>query len=138
MQRIACALIGGALMLITALVALLLSDALAPGRVPPMLAFWGACGAGVLLVGGLAMLERAGAASGAARLSSSFLLGLSRLPFQKASWVRSAMVWKRWPICVVPAAFSRSTLTMSQFSMKRSRLFGYQDSPIPTISCRPP
>lgn len=60
MQRIACALIGGALMLITALVALLLSDALAPGRVPPMLAFWGACGAGVLLVGGLAMLERAG------------------------------------------------------------------------------
>ena len=53
MQRIACALIGGALMLITALVALLLSDALAPGRVPPMLAFWGACGAGVLLLGSL-------------------------------------------------------------------------------------
>jgi len=57
MQRIACTLIGAALMLITTLVALLLSDALAPGRVPPMLAFWGACGAGLLLVGGLALLE---------------------------------------------------------------------------------
>jgi hypothetical protein len=57
MQRIACALIGSALTLITALVALLLSDALAPGRVPPMLAFWGACGAGALLIAGLALLE---------------------------------------------------------------------------------
>ena len=57
MQRIACSLIGTALSLILALVALLLSDALAPGRLPPMLAFWGACGAGVLLVGGLALLE---------------------------------------------------------------------------------
>ena len=35
MQRIACGLIATALVLITALVALLLSDALAPGRVPP-------------------------------------------------------------------------------------------------------
>ncbi|TCZ58553.1 hypothetical protein [Roseicella aquatilis] len=60
MQRFACGLIGGALLLITALVALLLSDALAPGRVPPMLAFWGACGAGVLLIGGLVLLERGG------------------------------------------------------------------------------
>ncbi|MBK1661183.1 hypothetical protein [Paracraurococcus ruber] len=58
MQRIACALIGGALMLITALVGLLLSDALAPGRIPPMLAFWGACGAGALLILGLVLLER--------------------------------------------------------------------------------
>ncbi|WP_149538541.1 hypothetical protein [Siccirubricoccus phaeus] len=57
-QRIACGLIFGALCLITALVALLLSDAMAPGRVPPMLAFWGACGAGLLLLGGLALLER--------------------------------------------------------------------------------
>lgn len=63
MQRIACALIGTALMLITALVALLLSDSMAPGRVPPMLAFWGACGAGALLILGLALLEwRAGGA----------------------------------------------------------------------------
>lgn len=60
MQRIACALIGSAMIVITALVALLLSDALAPGRVPPMLAFWAACAAGLLLVGGLAMLERGG------------------------------------------------------------------------------
>ncbi len=57
MQRIACALIGSALTLITALVGLLLSDALAPGRVPPMLAFWGACGSGALLIAGLALLE---------------------------------------------------------------------------------
>jgi len=56
-QRIACGLIIGALSLIAALVALLLSDAMAPGRVPPLLAFWGACGAGVLLIGGLALLE---------------------------------------------------------------------------------
>jgi hypothetical protein len=60
MQRFACALIGGALTLITALVGLLLSDALAPGRVPPVLAFWGACGAGGLLIAGLALLEWGG------------------------------------------------------------------------------
>ena len=57
MQRIACALIGAALLVICGLVALLLSDATAPGRVPPMLAFWAACGAGGLLVSGLALLE---------------------------------------------------------------------------------
>lgn len=60
MQRIACALIGTAMTLITALVGLLLSDALAPGRLPPMLAFWGACGAGAMLITGLALLERGG------------------------------------------------------------------------------
>lgn len=59
-QRIACTLIGCALGLICALVALLLSDALAPGRVPPMLAFWGASAAGLMLILGLAMLERRG------------------------------------------------------------------------------
>jgi len=63
MQRIACALIGSALTLITALVGLLLSDALAPGRLPPMLAFWGAAGAGAMLIAGLMLLERGGAAS---------------------------------------------------------------------------
>ena len=67
MQRIACGLIATALVLITALVALLLSDALAPGRVPPMLAFWGACGGGVLRGGGLALLERGGASTGPMR-----------------------------------------------------------------------
>ena len=70
MQRTACALIGSALMVITALVALLLSDALAPGRVPPMLAFWAACGAGLLLVGGLAMLERGTVAADPLRRST--------------------------------------------------------------------
>ncbi|TDH59273.1 hypothetical protein E2C06_28265 [Dankookia rubra] len=63
MQRFACALIGSAMMMITALVALLLSDALSPGRVPPMLAFWAACGAGLLLIGGLVLLESGSAAA---------------------------------------------------------------------------
>ena len=58
MQRIACSLIGASLAVISALVALLLSDAFTPGRVPPMLAFWAACGAGGMLIVGLMMLER--------------------------------------------------------------------------------
>jgi hypothetical protein len=57
-QRFACTLIGSALALICVLVAALLSDALAPGRVPPMMAFWTACVAGGLLVLGLVLLER--------------------------------------------------------------------------------
>jgi hypothetical protein len=64
MQRIACAMIGAALFVVCCLVGLLLGDALAPGRVPPMLAFYAACGAGVCLVLGLAMLERRGAPHG--------------------------------------------------------------------------
>lgn len=66
MQRIGCTLIGGALALICVLVALLLSDALAPGRVPPMLAFYAACLAGALLILGLALLERRGLPHGLA------------------------------------------------------------------------
>ena len=62
MQRIACALIGAGFLLILGLVALLLSDATAPGRVPPIMAFWAACGAGGFLVSGLALLERRGPA----------------------------------------------------------------------------
>ncbi len=58
MQRIACSLIGAALAVVCALVALMLSDAFTPGRVPPMLAFWAACGAGSMLVAGLVILER--------------------------------------------------------------------------------
>jgi len=58
MQRIACSLIGASLAVICALVALLLSDALSPGRLPPMLAFWAACGAGGMLIAGLMLLER--------------------------------------------------------------------------------
>lgn len=61
-QRIACALIGTAMALVAALVALLLSDALAPGRVPPMLAFWGAVIAGGTLMLGLVILDRRGLA----------------------------------------------------------------------------
>ena len=66
MQRIACALIGAALSVVCCLVALLLGDALSPGRLPPTLAFYAACGAGVSLILGLAMLERRGAAHGLA------------------------------------------------------------------------
>jgi ABC-type cobalamin transport system permease subunit len=58
MQRIACSLIGASLAVVCALVALLLSDALSPGRFPPMLGFWGACAAGVMLILGLVLLER--------------------------------------------------------------------------------
>ncbi|RYJ00565.1 MAG: hypothetical protein EON47_13460 [Acetobacteraceae bacterium] len=58
MQRIACGLIGASLSVIAALVALLLSDAFSPGRLPPMLAFWAASGAGGLLIAGLLLLER--------------------------------------------------------------------------------
>lgn len=64
MQRIACALIGGALAVICCLVALLLSDALAPGRVAPITAFYAACVAGGLLILGLVLLERRGAPHG--------------------------------------------------------------------------
>ncbi len=60
LQRIACTLIGTAMTLIGVLVALLLSDALAPGRVPPMLAFWGSVLAGGLLILGLVLLDRRG------------------------------------------------------------------------------
>ena len=66
MQRIACALIGAALFVICCLVALLLGDALSPGRVAPMLAFYAACGAGVSLILGLVLLERRGAPHGLA------------------------------------------------------------------------
>ena len=64
MQRTACALIGAALFVVCCLVALLLGDALSPGRLPPMLAFYAACGAGASLILGLAMLERRGAPHG--------------------------------------------------------------------------
>ena len=65
-QRIACTMIGSALFVVCCLVALLLGDALSPGRVSPMRAFWAACGAGVSLILGLAMLERRGAPHGLA------------------------------------------------------------------------
>ena len=65
-QRIACTMIAGALFVVCCLVALLLlGDALSPERLPPMLAFYAACGAGVSLILGLAMLERRGVAHGA-------------------------------------------------------------------------
>ena len=66
MQRIACTLIVCALSVVCCLVALLLGGALSPGRVPPMLAFCAACGAGASLILGLAMLEQRGAPHGMA------------------------------------------------------------------------
>ena len=68
MQRIACALIGAALFVVCCLVGLLLGDALSPGRLPPMLAFYAACGAGVFLIFGLAVLERRGVPQGVAAI----------------------------------------------------------------------
>ena len=68
-QRIACTMIGGALFVVCCLVALLLlGDALSPERLPPMLAFYAACGAGVALILGLVMLERRGGPHGFAAL----------------------------------------------------------------------
>lgn len=58
MQRVAVALIGGALAVVAALVALLVSDALSPGRLSPMLAFYAASGSGLALIAGLVLLER--------------------------------------------------------------------------------
>ena len=66
MQRLACTMIGSALFVVCCLVGLLLTDALSPGRLPPMLAFYAGCGAGVSLILGLAMLERRGAPHGLA------------------------------------------------------------------------
>ena len=60
-QRIACAMIGGALLVVCCLVALLLSGAIPSERLPPMLAFCAACAAGLFLILGLVMLERRGA-----------------------------------------------------------------------------
>ncbi len=66
MQCIACAMIGAALFVVCCLVALLLGDVLSPGHVPPMLAFYAACGAGVSLILGLVLLERRGLPHGLA------------------------------------------------------------------------
>jgi hypothetical protein len=66
MQRIACTMIGSALLVVCCLVGLLLSDALSPGRMSPMLAFYAACGAGLSLILGLVMLERRGVPHGIA------------------------------------------------------------------------
>lgn len=66
MQRLACTMIGSALFVVCCLVALLLSDALSPGRFPPMLAFYAASGAGLSLILGLVMLERRGVPHGLA------------------------------------------------------------------------
>ena len=68
MQRFACTMIGCALFVVCGLVALLLSDALSPGRMSPMLAFYAACGAGASLILGLVMLERRGLPHGGAAL----------------------------------------------------------------------
>lgn len=68
MQRIACTMIGSALMVVCGLVGLLLGDALSPGRISPMLAFYAACGAGLSLILGLVLLERRDVPHGAAAL----------------------------------------------------------------------
>jgi zinc transporter ZupT len=62
-QTFACTLIGVALALIAALVALLLGDAFAPARLPPLLACYAAAAAGVALLLGLAALCPEGSAA---------------------------------------------------------------------------
>jgi hypothetical protein len=66
MQRIACTMIGIALFVVCGLVGLLLSDALSPGRLSPMFAFYAAAAAGASLILGLVMLERRGVPHGIA------------------------------------------------------------------------
>lgn len=56
MERLACALIGFALLMTTALVGLLLTDAMAPLRLPPLFGFYTATLAGVMLILGLVLL----------------------------------------------------------------------------------
>lgn len=51
-------LLVGAALVGLMLVALLLSDAMAPGRLPPLLGFWGASAAGGLGLLGLLLLGR--------------------------------------------------------------------------------
>jgi peptidoglycan/LPS O-acetylase OafA/YrhL len=58
MQRLGLVLVASGLVLILGVVALMLTDGLTPGRVAPMAAALGAAGGGVLLVLGLAGLER--------------------------------------------------------------------------------
>ena len=58
MERLACVLIGSSMTVVAALVALLFSDVLSPARLSPMLAFYGAAGAGAALIAGLVLLER--------------------------------------------------------------------------------
>lgn len=62
-QTLACTLIGFALVLIAAVVALLLGDAFAPARLTPLHAFYAAATAGVALLLGLVLLEHKGEAA---------------------------------------------------------------------------
>ena len=57
MQRLACGLIGLALLVFAGLGAMLLGDSFAPARLPPLLACFAAAGAGVVLMLGLALLH---------------------------------------------------------------------------------
>jgi len=66
MQCIACTMIGSALLVVCGLVGLLLSNALSPGGLPPIFAFYAAAAAGVSLILGLVMLERRGEPHGVA------------------------------------------------------------------------
>jgi cyanate permease len=69
MPRLACTLIGSALMVIAGLVAMLLGDSFAPARLPPLFAFWAASGAGLLLMLGLVLLDHRGEAARQVRIS---------------------------------------------------------------------
>jgi cyanate permease len=68
MPRLACTLIGSALLLVAGLVAMLLGDAFAPARLPALFAFWIAAGAGLLLMVGLMLLDHRGEAARRVRI----------------------------------------------------------------------
>ncbi len=62
MQRLACALIGLALLAFLGLGAMLLGDSFAPARLPPLFAGCAAAVAGVVLMLGLMLLDHRGPA----------------------------------------------------------------------------
>ena len=62
MPRLACALIGLALLIFTCLGSMLLSDSFAPARLPPFFAGCAAAVAGLVLMLGLTLLDHRGAA----------------------------------------------------------------------------
>ena len=69
MQRTACALIALALMVFTALGAMLLGDSFAPARLPPLFAGCAAGLAGLVLMFGLCLLDHRGEAKRLVRFS---------------------------------------------------------------------
>jgi uncharacterized membrane protein len=69
MPRLACALIGSALLMIAGLTAMLLGGSSTFEWIPRLFAFWAASGAGLLLLLGLVLLDHRGEAARRVRTS---------------------------------------------------------------------